>query len=369
MRFLQCKLEDVPEEKRGRIAVIGAGPAGLGAAGYLVCRGYEVHVYDQLPEPGGLLIFGIPEHHIPKEPVRKGVRELVEAGVLFHTSTRVVCCREEGEKIHYDKVLEEMVKKRVCLEELAGEYDAVLIATGAWYSRRLGVPGENLHGVYHALEWLVKFNLARLGYIEMKKVPRVKGRLLVIGGGLTAVDAVETPLKYFREDIEEVYLSYRRTRYEAPMGKNVFEKLIRDYGVKTLELTIPVRFNGFFHVKEAVLQHTMLIPVGEGRSKPVPVPGTEFRLRVDTVLVATGEKPSPPFKRECLGIKLNRDGTINVDEKHRTTSYKVFAAGDVEHGPSLIGPALKSGLDAAKAIEEFLTTGEWRTTTSPVKHG
>ncbi|WFO74760.1 FAD-dependent oxidoreductase [Desulfurococcaceae archaeon MEX13E-LK6-19] len=360
MKFLQCKLEDVPPKKHGRVAIIGSGPAGLGAAGYLICKGYEVHVYDMLPEPGGLLIFGAPEHHIPKEPVRKGVKELVDAGVVFHTSTKVICCREHEVRNHFDKILKKIIKSRKCLEDLVEEYDAVLIATGAWRSRRLGIPGEDLKGVYYALEWLVDFNLARLGYKKMKKVPRVKGRVLVIGGGLTAVDAVETPLRYLRDEVKEVYLSYRRTRYEAPMGKNRFEKLIKEYGIKSLELTVPIKFNGLLHVKEAVLQHVMLVPVGDGKTKPVPIPGTEFKLKVDTVLIAVGEKPSPPFRRECLGVKLNDDGTINVDEKYRTTKYKVFAAGDVKHGPSLIGPALKSGIEAAKCIEEFLTTKEWR---------
>lgn len=360
MRFLTCKLEEVPVSKKGKVAIIGGGPAGLGAAGYLVCRGFEVHVYDMMPEPGGLVVFGIPEHHIPKEPVRRGVGELVKAGVNFHLCTKVVCCSERLYNTRVDKILRKLVKHRKCLEEIINEYDAVLITTGTWDSRRLGIPGETLRGVYVALDWLLEFNLARLGYRKKSKIPRVKGHILVVGGGLTAVDVVETLVKYFKERAAGICLSYRRTRNEAPMGKNKFEKLIKEYNVTSLELTVPVRFSGLFHVREAVLRHTMLYPV-DGGYKPVPIPGTEFKLKVDTVFIAIGEKPSPPFKTERLGIKLNSDGTINTDEKYRTTKYKVFAAGDVRNGPSLIGPALKSGLDAAKYIEEFIRERRWRT--------
>ncbi len=361
MRFLRCRVDEKPMPTGKKVAIIGAGPAGLGAAGYLICRGHEVHVYDQFPEPGGLLIFGIPEYHVPKQPVRRGIKELANAGVVFHTSTRVVSCSADLGEEDVEKALRGLIKEKVCFEDLLERHDAILIATGAWRSRRLGIPGEDLDGVYPALEWLVEFSLVQHGYRKLEDIPKVKGNVLVIGGGLTAVDAVEVPLRYLKDQIGKVYLSYRRTRKEAPMGEKEFNRLVEEYGVEPLELTIPVRFEGNGRVEKAVLQRTKLVPSASGRPKPVPIPGSEFEIRVDTVLVAIGEKPSPPFPDECCGIKLNSDGTINVDDKFRTTRYKVFAAGDVKHGPSLIGPALKSGIDAAKAIDEFLKTGEWRT--------
>jgi glutamate synthase (NADPH/NADH) small chain len=358
VRFLRCKLEDIKPPTGRKVAIIGAGPAGLGAAGILVCEGHEVHVYDQFPEPGGLMIFGIPEYHVPKAPVRRGISELRRAGVVFHTSTRVISCSQAKPSNGIARILGDLVKEVVCFEKLVEDYDAVLIATGAWRSRRLNIPGEELKGVYPALEWLVAFSLAQHGYRRLEEVPPVQGRLLVIGGGLTAVDAVEVPLKYLGSRISKVYLSYRRTRKEAPMGEREFNRLVREYGVEPLELTVPVRFEGDERgwVRKVVLQRTRLEPTPSGRPRPVPIPGSEFEIQVDAVLVAIGEQPSPPFEGSCCGIELNPDGTVKVDEKYRTTARKVFAAGDVKHGPSLIGPALKSGIEAAKYINEFLAT-------------
>ncbi len=361
LKFLRCKPEAIKPKTGKRVAIIGAGPAGLGAAGVIACEGHEVHVYDQFPEPGGLLIFGIPEYHVPKAPVRRGVEELKRAGVIFHTSTRVISCQQGKPENEIEHVLHGLIKEKVCFEKLIEDFDAVLIATGAWKSRRLNIPGEDLKGVYPALEWLVDFSLAQHGYKKIEDVPPVKGNVLVIGGGLTAVDAVEVPLKYIGSGIRKVYLSYRRTRKEAPMGEREFNRLIKEYGIEALELTIPVRFEGDSegHVRKAILQRTRLEPSPSGRPRPVPIPGSEFEIPVDTVLVAIGEIPSPPFENGCCGIELNPNGTIKVNEEFKTTRKKVFAAGDVKHGPSLIGPALKSGVDAAKHILKFLETGEW----------
>ncbi len=350
MRFAtKCK-PGQPVPKTGKkVAIIGAGPAGLGAAGELICMGHEVHVYDQMPEPGGLMIFGIPDYHVPTAGVRKGVQELRELGVKFFTNTRV-----------YDT---EPSDEYVTFEGLIREYDAVLIATGTWDSRRLNVPGEDLGRVYPALEWLIDFYMAQHGYKPEEEVPPLGRVGLVIGGGLTAVDAVEVPLRYAKDKygIEKVYLSYRRSRKEAPMGEREFNRLVEKLGVEPLELTIPLEFKGDEkgNVRKAVLQRTRLEPVPGKRPRPIPIPGTEFEIEVDYVMVAIGEIPTPPFKDECCGIKLNRNGTIMTDEKFRTTRKGVFAAGDVKHGPSLIGPALKSGKDAAKYINEYLQTGEW----------
>jgi glutamate synthase (NADPH/NADH) small chain len=365
MRFLiGCKPETVPPSTGKRVAIIGAGPAGLAAAGWLRCRGHEVHVYDQFPEPGGLMIFGIPEYHVPKKSVRDGVRELMEAGVIFHKSTRVMCRENNTPKNSIRELLGKWIKNIVYLEDLIEEYDAVLIATGAWKSRRLNIPGEDLEGVYPALEWLVDFSLVYHGYKDPSEMMPLSGKYMVIGGGLTAVDAVEVPLKYIGEKIEKVYLSYRRTRKEAPMGEREFNRLEKEYSGKlvTMELTVPVKFIGDDkgHVRKVVLQRTKLVKTEEGkRPKPVPIPGSEFEVEVDYVLVAIGEKPSPPFENGCAGIEVEPWGAIKTDEKHRTTREKVFAAGDVKHGPSLIGPAYKSGMDAAKYIHTYLTTGNW----------
>lgn len=349
MRFLRCRKDAIPQLTGKRVAIIGAGPAGLAAAGVLRCKGHTVEVYDMMPEPGGLMIFGIPEYHVPKASVRKGVEELKGADVVFHLNTKV-----------YNSVVPEDGKS---LEDLVKDYDAILLSTGTWDSRSLGVPGEDLGKVYKALEWLIEFYNAQLSYTGWDSVPPLGHRGLVIGGGLTAVDSVEVPLRYARDryGIEKVYLSYRRTRNEAPMSAREFNRLERDLGAETLELTIPVEFIGDDSgmVTEARLQKTRLEPVPEGRPRPVPIPGSEFTIDVDYVLIAAGELATPPFKDGCCGIELNRNGTIKTDDKFRTTRRKVFAAGDVRHGPSLIGPALKGGMDAGAAMHEFLETGEW----------
>jgi glutamate synthase (NADPH/NADH) small chain len=183
---------------------------------------------------------------------------------------------------------------------------------------------------------------------------------MVIGGRLTAVDAALTPLMY-KDDfkVEKVMLSYRRTRREAPMGERGFREL-EENGVETLELTAPIEFIGEKRLEAVKLVRMKLIEdPGARRPKPVPIEGSEFEVNVDYVLIAAGLVPTPPFKGECCGIKLNPDGTIKTDEKYRTTRKKVFAAGDVRHGASLIGPALRSGVEAAKYVHEFLVDGKW----------
>ena len=346
MKFARCKTVENVQKSGKKVAIVGAGPAGLKAAGTLICMGHEVHVYDQMPEPGGLMIFGIPDYHVDTQSVREGVKELNELGVKFYNNI----------KVHGDG------KGDKNLEELINEYDAVLIATGTWKSRKLNVPGENLNGVYVALDWLNEYYLYEKGYQPWDKVPPLGKRGLVIGGGLTAVDAVEVPLRYLKDKfgIEKVYLSYRRSRKEAPMKEREFNRLVEELNIEPLELTIPLEFKGKDRVEKAVLQRTKLVPVENGRPRPVPVEGSEFEIDVDYVMVAIGEIPSPPFEDGCCGIEVESWGAIKTDEKLRTSRKGVFAAGDVQHGPSLIGPAFKSGMDAAKYIDEYLKTGEWQ---------
>ncbi len=337
MKFARrCRPEDQIPVTGKKVAIIGAGPAGLGAAGELVCYGHEVHVYDMLPEPGGLLIFGIPEFRIPKEGVRKGIRELIDLGVIFHLNTKV------GKDIDF--------------EDLVNEFDAVLIATGTWKSRRLKIPGENLKGVYHALEFIVDYHLHKYGYSD--KEVKLKNRVIVIGGGLTAVDAC-----YLARDAgaEEIYLFYRRTREFAPAGVREFNKL-EENGFKVQELTQPIEFGGD---ESGTLKYVKAIRMrlGEkdssGRPKPVPIENSEFTIEASAVLVAAGEIATPPFIDQKYGIEITKWNTIKTDKEYKTTRKGVFAAGDVVSGPSLIGPALASGKKAALAIHKYLQTGQW----------
>jgi len=334
LRFLGCRLENVPESKRKSVVIIGAGPAGLGAAGRLVCWGHEVLVVDKMPEPGGLLIFGIPEFRIPKDRIRAGIRELREAGVEFRTGV--------------------VVGKDVSLETLIRDFDAVLIATGTWETRRLNIPGASLEGVYGALEYIVDYFLAKYGYKPLDSVPPLAEKTVVVGGGYTAVDACHVARE---RGAREVHLVYRRTRREAPAGVEEFERLEK-VGVIIHELVSPKRYIGCDGRVCGVelIRMRLGAPDESGRPRPEPIPGSEHVLEAGSVLEAVGLRPTPPFDPGTNhGIRLNRDGTIWTDEAFRTTRRKVFAAGDVRHGASKIGPALKSGIDASRFIHEFLT--------------
>lgn len=352
MKFLRCKPNQVPPSNGKKVAIIGAGTAGLGAAGVLRCKGYDVTVYDMLPEPGGMLIFGIHVDRIPKPPIREGVRELMDAGVEFVLNTKV------GNK-NLEK-MDELVKAKnvVDLEDIIKSYDAVLIATGTWTSNKSRVPGEELPWVYPAMEFLVATHLAKFGYRPWDIVPDIKGDLLVVGGGYTAEDAAYVPRTYpeYRDRMRRIVLSYRRTRNEAPMGPMEMTN-IEASGVEIWELTVPIAYREENGRRIARIIRNRLVQVpGEKRPRPEPIPGSEFDAYFDFVLEAIGERPTPPFEgKECCGIKLTDWGTIVVDKDMMTTRKGVFAAGDVVHGPSQLGPALKSGMDAANAIMRYLS--------------
>ncbi|MGC9009167.1 MAG: FAD-dependent oxidoreductase [Sulfolobales archaeon] len=342
MKFSRCDKVSAKIDKK--VAIIGSGPAGLGAAGVLICKGYEVHVYEALPEPGGLLLFGIPGFRIPKKNVREGIEDLRRLGVIFHVNTRVVeGSVEEPGRIGFDNLLK--------------QYDAIIIATGTWEERRLGVPGEDLPRVYPALTFLFEYSRAELGYIDFKDLPPLGNKVAVIGAGLTAVDAAEVS---HRLGVKEIYMIYRRTINEAPARRSEIERIIR-MGIKWIELATPKRFIGD---KEKGVQAIELIkmrlgePDHTGRPRPIPIEGSETILEVDAVLVAIGEIPTPPVTKHPE-LKLNKDNTIWVDKKYRTTLKGVFAAGDVVTGPSFIGKALASGIAAANSVDEYLRTGLW----------
>jgi glutamate synthase (NADPH/NADH) small chain len=338
LRFARCRdTAQIPSSGKS-VAIIGAGPAGLGAAGELICRGHKVVVYDMLPEPGGLLIFGIPEFRIPKDRIKVGIKELMDIGVEFKCGVKV------GKDISLDKLIE--------------SYDAVLIATGTWRANRLNIPGEDLPGVYDALYYIINTHLIQYGYKPFNEAPDLYGKVAVIGGGLTAIDACYIA---FDRGAEEVTLLYRRTREQAPAGVKEFNNLESELGVKIRELTQPLRFlgNGGHVTGIEVIKMKLGKPDASGRPRPEPIPGSEEVIKIDNVLVAAGLVATPPLDADKCGIELTRWNTIKTDEKHRTSREGVFAAGDVKHGASLIGPALKSGKDAAIYIDEYLKSGKW----------
>ncbi|MEM4614336.1 MAG: FAD-dependent oxidoreductase [Desulfurococcaceae archaeon] len=331
-----------------RVAVVGAGPSGLAATGYLSCEGYDVDVYDKLPLPGGLMVFAIPHWRIPPERVLNGARELEERfNVKFILKTKVY---SDGE-VHEEG--DDFVEKRASLEDLLGNYDLVLVSTGTWVSKIPKLPGSSAKGVTTALEYLYKWRVFEYGYTTSR--PYVGKNVIVIGAGYSAVDAAERALKAG----SEVYLVYRRTIREAPAGIYEIERLKKE-GVNFIELVAPVEIVADSDVVKAVkLQKMTLGPPDEtGRPKPIPVPGSEFVVEADLVIFATGESPTPPLSSsmaEKLGLKLNKDGTIAVNELMQTSVQKLFAAGDVATGPSRIGPAVRSGLKAARSMHYWFS--------------
>ncbi|MEM4528368.1 MAG: FAD-dependent oxidoreductase [Desulfurococcaceae archaeon] len=359
MRFtFMCK--EKPASINTKIAIVGAGPAGLAASGYLACQGYEIDVYDKLPLPGGLMLFAIPPWRIPRENVLTGVKELEERfGVKFYNKVKVYTGESTGEEGDM------FVEKRISLEELVENYHAVLIASGTWASKIPKIPGIEAKNVLTALEYLLHFRLYELG---LSSHPPLRGkRVIIIGGGYSAVDAAEQAVRAGAE----VILAYRRTIREAPAGLFEMERIKRE-GVHLLELVSPVEIiveNGYS--KGVKFQRMRLGPVDKtGRPQPIPVPGSEFVLDADLIVFATGETPTPPFQPsedilKKLNIELSEDRTIVVNRIYQTKNPKVFAAGDIVNGPTRIGPAIKSGLYAARFMHNWLQAVIVKTSPSP----
>ncbi|MCR8501534.1 MAG: FAD-dependent oxidoreductase [Crenarchaeota archaeon] len=332
MRFVTCK--EPPKQLSGRkIAIIGAGPAGLTAAGILVCKGHSIDVYDMLPEPGGLLVFGIPTIRMPKDKIMEGINELERFGVRF--------------------ILGKIIGKDIPFDRILSEYDAVVIATGAWKEVQPDVPGANARGVHLALDFLLKVALVERGHLERDKLPKVGRRVIIIGGGNTAIDAAITSRHY---GAEEVIIAYRRTREHMPAHETEI-RTAEKAGVKFMFLVSPTRVipDASESVKAIELEEmTLGEPDASGRPQPVPT-GRKTTIECDTVIFAIGQKPTPPFDDPGkYGIKVDSAGRIIVDENYATTRPGVFAIGDVVTGPKDIASAIKAAKVAAEAVDRYL---------------
>ncbi len=331
MRFIACK--EPPKQKTGKkVAIIGAGPGGLAAAGILICKGHDVDVYDMQPEPGGMLIFGIPDIRLNKKLIKQGIKQLEEFGVRFICNTKV------GKDISLDEILE--------------KYDGVIIATGAWEDIKLDIPGSDANGVYYALEFLEKVAKVLHGHLSKDQMPKIGKKVVVIGGGDTAVDCALVA----RDMGAEVTIAYRRTRDYMPAKPHDID-LCKEHGVKFMFLVSPSKIikeeNG--NVKAIELDKMKLgEPDASGRPRPIPS-GEKITLECDTVVFAIGERVTPPYDDpEKYGIKADRKNRIIVDENYMTSRKGVFAVGDVVTGPKDIASALKAGKIAANAMDKYL---------------
>ncbi len=327
-----------------KVAIIGSGPAGLSAAGDLIQRGHEVTVFEALHEIGGVLIYGIPEFRLPKDIVHDEVENMRRMGVKFETDVVV------GQTVTVDELLNEE------------GFSAVLVATGAGLPQFLGVPGENLCGVYSANEFLARVNLMKAYRPDEFDTPIFDCRgknCAVIGGGNTAMDAIRSAK---RLGAKNAYIIYRRSEAEMPARLEEI-KHAKEEGIQLLLLNNPVEFigdeNGW--LKAVRLIKMELGPADEsGRRRPVPLPGSEYELPLDVAIIAVGTTSNPLVQSTTPDIQTRKGGYIVADPATLKTSKRgVFAAGDIVTGAATVILAMGAGRTAAKAIHEYLQTGQW----------
>jgi glutamate synthase (NADPH/NADH) small chain len=335
------RVPEVAKPTGKKVAIVGAGPAGLTVAGELSKKGHEVTVFEALHKAGGVLVYGIPEFRLPKAIVQ---REVDYVGKL-------------GAKIKVDVI----VGQAVTVDELFKEgFDAIFVGTGAGLPYFLNIPGENLNGVYSANEFLTRANLMKAYLFPEYDTPvRVGSKVAVIGGGNVAMDSARVAK---RLGADHVYLVYRRSRAEMPARAEEAHHA-EEEGIDFRLLTNPIRVvgdeNGWVTGIEVVKQQ-LGEPDASGRRRPVDIPGSNYILDVDVVIVAIGQGPNPILTQSGAGLELRKSGNIVADPETGKTSRKgVFAGGDIVTGAATVILAMGAGRKAAAAMDEYLKTGKW----------
>ena len=319
-----------------KVAVIGGGPAGLTAAGELVKNGHDVTLYEALHKPGGVLVYGIPEFRLPKKIVAAEVDRLTQAGVKIECNV--------------------VIGRTYTIPELRVKFDALFIANGAGLPVFMNVPGENLKGVYAANEYLTRVNLMEAYDTANANTPVLLGkRVAVVGGGNVAMDAVRTAK---RLGAEQAMIVYRRTKEEMPARAEEVRHAEHE-GVDFQLLVAPLEVIGDEKRWVTGLKCNRMElgePDASGRRKPQVIPGSEFVLDCDVVVVAIGTKANPLLTATCPELKLNKWGNIETDENGMTSIPGVFAGGDIVRGAATVILAMGDGKNAAKAIDRYLKT-------------
>jgi len=335
MKSSEVKFEKV-EPTGKRVAIIGAGPAGLACAGDLAKAGHAVTVFEALHVAGGVLMYGIPQFRLPKEIVQTEITNLKKMGVEILTN--------------------QVVGKITSVDELMKNgYDAVFIGTGAGLPYFMDIPGENLNGVYSANEFLTRTNLMK-GYKFPDHATPVKvgKNVAVLGAGNVAMDSARTAL---RLGAENVYIIYRRSRAEMPARIEELEHA-EEEGIQFRLLTNPVSIQGDERgwVKSLTcLRYELGEPDASGRRSPVAISGSEFEIPMNTVVVAIGQGPNPLVTTSTPGLDLNKRGNIVVDDETLMTSKPgVFAGGDIVTGAATVILAMGAGKKAASGIDKYL---------------
>ncbi len=328
-------LPERPVSNGHKVAVIGAGPAGLTCAGDLAKKGYEVTVFEALHLAGGVLVYGIPEFRLPKTIVQTEIDNLKALGVAVDTNMVI------GKVLSIDELMDDM------------GYEAVFIGSGAGLPRFMRIPGENLNGVYSANEFLTRVNLMK-AYRQHSATPiRHAKRVAVVGGGNVAMDAARCAR---RLGAEEVSIVYRRSEAELPARAEEVEHA-KEEGIVFRLLTNPVEILGN-EQNEVVGIRCVEMELGEpdesGRRRPVVKEGSEFDIEVDSVIMAIGTSPNPLIKSTTKGLETQRWGGIVADEKGQTSRPGVFAGGDAVTGAATVILAMGAGKTAAASIDEYI---------------
>ncbi|MCD4679975.1 MAG: NADPH-dependent glutamate synthase [Bacteroidales bacterium] len=334
------EIPEIPKPTGKKVAIVGAGPAGITVAADLARWGHKVDMFEALHQPGGVLVYGIPEFRLPKAIVFKEIDFLIKLGVNLYT----------------DRVIG-MIQS---IDELLSEYDAVFLGTGAGLPWFLEVPGENLNGVYSANEYLTRANLMKAYLFPKYKTPIVRGkRVATVGGGNVAMDCARTAL---RLGAEKSILIYRRAKEQMPARDEEIHHA-EEEGVIFQLLSNPAAFHGDKNnwVKEVECVRMKLgEPDDSGRRRPVPIDGANFRMPIDLAVIAIGNSPNPLVPSVTPGLKVEKWGNILTDLETGKTSIKgVFAGGDVATGAATVILAMGAGRIAARGIQEYLTTGKW----------
>ena len=317
-----------------KVAVVGSGPGGLTAAGELAKCGHDVTVFEALHKPGGVLVYGIPEFRLPKRIVQEEVGRLERSGV------KIVC--------------NTVIGRTYTVPELREQFDAVFIANGAGLPVFMNVPGENYKGVYSANEYLTRVNLMAAYQFPRSDTPVLQGqRIATVGGGNVAMDSARTAK---RMGAESSMIIYRRTRKEMPARSEEIHHA-EEEGLQFEFLVAPVEVVG--NEKKWVtglkcVRMQLGEPDASGRARPIIIPGSEFVVPCDVVVVAIGTRANPLLTATCPDLKLNKWGNIIVDDNCMTNLPGVFAGGDIVRGAATVILAMGDGKRAAKAMNEYL---------------
>ncbi|MGC8805846.1 MAG: NADPH-dependent glutamate synthase, partial [Candidatus Ratteibacteria bacterium] len=334
------KEKQIPEIKKKKttpVAVIGSGPAGLTCASELAKHSYPVTIFESLHLAGGVLTYGIPEFRLPKKIVKEEIDFVKKLGVEILTDT--------------------VIGKTLTVDDLRNMgYQAIFIGVGAGLPSFMGIPGENLLGVYSANEFLTRVNLMEAYKFPKSDTPiNVGKRVAVIGGGNVALDAARCALRLGAK----VSVLYRRTEKEMPARKEEYENA-KEEGIEFYFLTLPIRFigdeNGYLKGIE-VQKMELGEPDESGRRKPVPIPGSETIMDFETAIVAIGQRPNPLLTSTMPELKLGKSGIIVVDPETCQTNIKdIFAGGDITTGAATVISAMGAGKKAAHSIMKYLET-------------